>query len=215
MADNLARVRGMLDGRPVKLVAVTKNASLTQIEEAFRSGVTEFGENRVQDALKKCNQLPPYIVEHVNWHFLGHLQTNKVKQTVGRFVLIHSVDSLRLAEELSRTACINTIQPILLQVKLVEDPSKSGFTPATLRAQIREIMSLPSLHIQGLMTIAPFTNDRFIWRRCFNGLKELRDELVKEHGVDLHELSMGMTADWREAIDCGSTIIRLGRAIFG
>lgn len=216
MADNLARIRDTLSGRPVKLVAVTKNASLSQMEEAFRLGVTEFGENRVQDALKKRNQLPPQVAEQINWHFVGHLQTNKVKQTVGRFALIHSVDSLRLAQELSKTAFdIETIQPILLQVKLTEDPSKTGFTPDILRAKFREIVNLPNLHVQGLMTMAPLTDDRFIWRRCFNGLKELREELVNEHGVDLHELSMGMTADWQEAVNCGSTIIRLGRAIFG
>jgi pyridoxal phosphate enzyme (YggS family) len=216
VAENLARIKEILGARPVKLVAVTKNADPAQIEEAFQSGVTEFGENRLQDALRKREQLPPYVEEHVNWHFVGHLQMNKVRQTIGRFVLVHSVDSLKLANELSKAASnMSVVQSILLQVKVLADPAKTGFTIEELQSQFAEIKNLPNLSVKGLMTMTPLTDDRVVWRRCFNGLKELRDDLMAAHKVKLDELSMGMTHDWQEAVNCGSTMIRLGRAIFG
>ncbi|MGH9553843.1 MAG: YggS family pyridoxal phosphate-dependent enzyme [Terriglobales bacterium] len=215
VADNLARIRQAIGSAPVKLIAVTKTASPSQIEEAFKYGVTEFGENRVQDALDRRRLLPPNVAAASNWHFIGHLQTNKVKQAIDAFALIHSVDSLRLAQEISRAAGkAEKIQPILLQVKLVADDNKSGFSVAELKAAFPALLNLPNLRLEGLMTIAPFTDDRFIWRRCFAGLKELRDALAREHKVELKELSMGMTGDWQEAIECGATMIRLGRAIF-
>lgn len=215
VADNLARIREAIGEYPVKLIAVTKTASPAQIEEAFKVGVTEFGENRIQDALKRREQLPPQVATQSNWHFIGHLQTNKVKQVIGNFGLIHSVDSLHLAEEISKTAAKqNVIQPILLQVKVAEDPGKSGFSEAQLEQEFPKLLQLSNIKIEGLMTMAPFTEDRFIWRRCFVGLRELRDKLSSDHGVELKELSMGMSGDWQDAIECGATMIRLGRAIF-
>src|ERR1700677_2573831 len=128
VTENITRIRERFGSHPVRLIAVTKNARNKQIEEAFNSGVTEFGESRIQDALQKMDTMPPWLMEKASWHFIGHLQTNKVKQAVGKFSLIHSVDSLRLAEEISRIAQIKQIQqPILLQVKVAEDLNKSGF----------------------------------------------------------------------------------------
>lgn len=215
VAANLARINETLADRPVKLVAVTKKAELAQIEEAFALGVTEFGENRIQDALRKREQLSPSLVQGSRWHFIGHLQTNKVKQAVGNFCLIHSVDSLKLAKEISKEACSKgLVQPVLLQVKIIEDPGKSGFEADELHAQFAEIIALDGLEVKGLMTISPLTEDVLTWRRSFSGLRRLRDELERDHGVKLEELSMGMTNDWQEAVDEGATIVRLGRAIF-
>jgi pyridoxal phosphate enzyme (YggS family) len=219
VADNLARIKETIGDRPVKLIAVTKTAKPAQIEEAYGCGVTEFGESRIQDALTKLKVLPPQVVSTTNWHFIGHLQTNKVKQAIGKFVLIHSVDSLHLAQEISKVAVSlsmdrQIVQPILLQVKVAEDPGKSGFSAAQLRAQFSQIFDLPNLKIEGLMTIAPLTEDKNVWRQCFEGLRNLRDELEKQHGVNLRELSMGMSTDWQEAINCGATMVRIGTAIF-
>jgi PLP dependent protein len=216
LAANLARVKEVLNEQPVKLIAVTKHASISQIEEVYGLGVSEFGESRIQDALKKREQLPPQVALNANWHFIGHLQSNKVKQAVGNFSLIHSVDSLKLAQEVSRIAVQKEIeQAILLQVKLQKDDNKGGFTAEDLRAELPAILALPGIKVQGLMTISPLTEEPSIWKESFNGLRILKDELNSTFKVSLTELSMGMSDDWRDAIICGSTMIRLGRALFG
>ena len=215
MAANLARIEKALTDKHVKLIAVTKKASAPQMEEAFSSGITEFGENRIQDALAKRDTLSPSLVQGANWHFIGHLQTNKVKQAVGNFKLIHSVDSFKLAKEISKVASSrNVTQAILLQVKVVEDPNKSGFSPQELLDKFPELLSLPALEIQGLMTITPLTEDQEVHTKCFIGLRELKEKLESIHSVTLKELSMGMTDDWPQAVKCGATMIRVGRAIF-
>ncbi|HEY9792581.1 MAG TPA: YggS family pyridoxal phosphate-dependent enzyme [Candidatus Obscuribacterales bacterium] len=216
MASNLAGIREKLGSAPVTLVAVTKNVGLESMAEAFKYGVTEFGENRVQDALDKQQNMPPHMADKIRWHLIGHLQTNKVKKVVGRFNLIHSVDSLRLAEEISQEAEKRDIQqPVLIQVKVVADPTKSGFEPQQLRKEFSSLLQLKGISIQGLMTMAPQVQDTSTWHTCFCGLRDLRDELQNTYGITLNELSMGMTQDWQEAVNCGSTMIRLGRAIFG
>lgn len=215
VAANLALIRDYLGEQPVKLIAVTKAASLSQIEEAFESGVTEFGENRIQDALRKQQDLSLHVVQKTNWHFIGHLQTNKVKQAVGNFALIHSVDSMRLAKEISAAALKkNLIQPVLVQVMVLPDPGKGGFSIDEIESSMKELLELPGIKIEGLMTITPLTNDRDVWIQCFDRLRNLRDDLSKTHGVELKELSMGMTNDWRDAVTCGATMVRIGRAIF-
>lgn len=215
VAANLALIRDYLGEQPVKLIAVSKAASISQVEEAIECGVTDFGENRVQDALKKIQTLSPHMVQNTNWHFIGHLQTNKVKQVVGNFALIHSVDSLRLAKEISATALKkNLVQPILLQVMVLPDPEKSGFSVDELKSSMDELIALEGVKIEGLMTITPFTDDRAVWTECFNRLRNLRNELSQAHGIELKELSMGMTNDWRDAVTCGATMVRIGRAIF-
>lgn len=215
LAEALANIRNILADKPVQLIAVSKQATCKQMEEAFSLGVTEFGENRVQDALKKRSDLSPALVQSSHWHFIGHLQTNKVKQVVGNFDLIHSVDTLRLAKEISEQATNKgLVQKILLQVKVLEDPSKSGFTPESLRSSLSEILSLNAISVEGLMTICPQSSDPSTWRRCFKGLSELKMELENSHQIKLQELSMGMTDDWNEAIAYGATMIRIGRALF-
>ncbi len=216
MADNLACIRECIGAQPVKIVAVTKYTGPEGIEEAFNCGVTEFGENRVQDLLRKREQLPAAVRNEIHWHFIGHLQTNKVKQVVGQCVLIHSVDSLDLAESVSNQATKSgVLQSILVQVKIAADPGKFGFSEEQLRRDVPAILELPNLKVEGLMTITPLSDDPQLWRQCFQGLRALRDELEASHGVRLPELSMGMTNDWPEAVRCGATMLRLGRAIFG
>ncbi len=215
MADNLACIREGIGARPVKLVAVTKYVGVESIKEAFDCGITEFGESKIQDALEKQELVAQAVSGEINWHFIGHLQTNKVKKAVGRFSLIHSVDSIRLAEEISKTAeKLSIVQPVLLQVKMLPDNSKNGFTPDELRHDLPALTALPGIAVKGLMTITPLSQDVSIWRQCFEGLQELRDELSSAYRLELKELSMGMSQDWREALACGATIVRLGSAIF-
>jgi pyridoxal phosphate enzyme (YggS family) len=215
VADNLARIRETTDAYPVKLIAVSKGIGLDKITEAIECGVTEFGESRVQDALRKRESVSADLAGKINWHFVGHLQTNKVKQVIGKFALIHSVDSMRLAMEVSNAAeKEGLVQPILLQVKIAEDPHKSGFTVDELRQQFSEILKLKGIQVKGLMTITPLTDDRELSAYCFNGLRQVRDEMERTHSIKLDELSMGMSEDYREAVRCGATMLRIGRAIF-
>lgn len=215
MTQNIALIREGLRSHSAKLIAVTKFATEQQIEEAFKTGVTEFGENRIQDALAKRETLPSYLIKESSWHFIGHLQSNKVKQAVGKFVLIHSVDSVDLAREISRISVQkNLVQAILLQVKMAADPTKTGFEPDELKREFATIAGLANVDCRGLMAITPVSfgaQERIV---CFNGLRSLRDQLAQEHGMALPELSMGMSDDWREALSCGSTMIRIGSAIF-
>lgn len=215
MAEKLAAIRKSLADYPVTLIAVSKYVGLSEMKEAFENGVTEFGESRIQDALQKQSDMPPHMAEHIHWHFIGHLQSNKARKALGRFVLIHSVDSLELAIELSAQAVkMNLLQSILLQVKVVDDPTKSGFSPEALRERFKLINDLPGLKVDGLMTMTPLTDDKEVWKTCFNGLKSLRDELEERHGVRLKELSMGMSDDFELAVTCGASMVRLGSAIF-
>lgn len=215
MSANIARIRQRLEGANVTLIAVSKYVGLDLMIEAYNEGVTEFGESRVPDALAKQEQMPPDMAQHIRWHFIGHLQTNKVRKAVGRFALIHSVDSLRLAKELNSTAeKENSKQAVLLQVKVVPDPGKSGFAPQELKDSFAAILSMNSLKLDGLMTMAPLTEDQTVLKKCFDGLRTLRDELQEKFSISLPELSMGMSDDWPLAVTCGATMIRVGRSIF-
>lgn len=215
MSSNLVSLRERIGDKPVTLIAVSKYANQDQMIEAFRQGVTQFGESRVQDAVLKQEELSSAFGNKVCWHFIGHLQSNKVKKVIGNFDLIHSVDSLDLAQVISREASKAGItQKILLQIKIVPDDSKSGFSILNVKECFGQLLALPNLKIEGLMTITPLTADATVRRNCFEGLRKLRDELRQMHGIDLNELSMGMSDDWEEAILAGSTMIRLGKAIF-
>lgn len=215
VAANLSRINEILAKADVTLIAVSKYVEMDGIREAIDCGVTEFGESRLADAIKKQSQLPPELAERTHWHFIGHLQTNKVKKAVGKFDLIHSVDSIRLAKEISDEAVKKEIlQPVLLQVKMLTDPNKSGFSPKELKESLACLRELPGIKIEGLMTISPLTQDRSVWRECFLGLRQLREELEQEQALSLKELSMGMSDDWMEAVGCGATMVRIGRAIF-
>jgi len=219
--ENLARVlakieaaarRAGRDPADVQLVAVTKNRPVEQIREVLECGPYVLGENRVQEALAKIPQLPPETV----WHLIGHLQRNKAKFAVRHFALIHSLDSLRLAEALQRTAeAQDRTVEVLLEVNISGEASKFGLSPDEVEPLLAEIArSLDRLKVRGLMTMAPYVEDPETVRPVFRGLRQLRDRLAGE-GYDLPHLSMGMTNDYEVAVEEGATMVRIGTAIFG
>jgi hypothetical protein len=200
------------DPSDVRIVAVTKTVPLVDVGQAVEAGIRDFGENRVQEFLGKYGLFPT-----VDWHFIGTLQTNKVKDVVGRACLIHSVDSSRLLAEIDRRAeQADVVQSVLLQVNISGESSKHGFEPGELRDVLVESSGLPNVEVRGLMTMAPFGRAEDA-RWVFRELKELRDSLreMPLNGVELDELSMGMSNDFRVAVEEGSTIVRVGRALFG
>ncbi len=222
VAENVAAVRARIEaaarraGRPpegVRIVAVTKGFPPEKIAEAVAAGVADMGENRLQEALPKIEWLKGRGIK-VTWHFVGHLQTNKVKGVLAHFDLIHSVDSVRLAREISRQAARPV--PVLLQVNVAAEATKGGFILEPVLpdrelfwAAWEVIRGLPNLEIRGLMTIAPQADDPEEVRPVFRRLRELAERL------GLPELSMGMTEDYEVAVEEGATMVRLGRAIFG
>jgi pyridoxal phosphate enzyme (YggS family) len=196
----------------ITIVAVTKHVGVHEIEGALNSGITDLGENRVQEFQGKYGLFPD-----VRWHFIGSLQTNKVKDVVGKAHLLHSVDSQRLLGFIDRKAAeIGVVQPVLLQVNVSGEHAKHGFAPHDVQDVLVESSGLENVEIRGLMTMAPFGRAED-YRWVFRGLRELRDSLAAMplNGVSLEELSMGMTNDFRVAVEEGATIVRIGRAIFG
>lgn len=190
----------------VTLVAVTKGFEASAIRAAFACGIRDFGENRVQEAEAKIEQLSA-LKPDITWHMVGHLQSNKAGTAAGLFDIIHSVDSTKLAGILNERA--RGTLSVLLQVNVSGEEPKSGFAVAEVANGFDEIKQLPNLHVAGLMTIAPFTDNPEEVRPVFRKLRELRDSLGLKH------LSMGMTDDFEVAIEEGATMVRIGRAIFG
>lgn len=209
-----AAVRTGRNGRDIVLVCVTKTAKLPQIEEAILNGVTDIGESYIRDAVLKFKS----IGGKVRWHAIGHIQTNKAKDAVRIFNLIHSVDSLKLAEEISKRAgALGIVRDALIEVKTSEEATKYGAAPLKVPELIERIAALPNIKIKGLMTMAPFVDIPEKTRPYFKRLKELFEELSsrKLKNVDMRYLSMGMTQDFEIAIEEGSNMVRIGRAIFG
>ena len=199
----------------VLLVAVSKTVGIEEVAAAHAAGYTAFAENRPQELKRKQNAAQDYPeLADVRWDMIGHLQTNKVKDVVGSVSLIHSVDTLHLAEAIdARAARLGVTVPVLLEVNVAGEESKSGFSPAEARAQIGSILELANVSVEGLMGMAP-AHDLSAARRAFSNLRELRDLLSHETGCHLGELSCGMSDDFTIAIEEGSTIIRLGRTVF-
>jgi len=190
----------------ITLVAITKGVDVSAIRVAFGCGIRNFGENRVQEAEDKIAQLSD-LKPDVTWHMVGHLQSNKARRAIDLFDIIHSVDSIRLAEVLSRRA--EKPLPVLLEVNVSGEATKGGFSVGEIAVAVNEVKHLPNLKVMGLMTMAPFVADIEEVRPVFRKLRELRDSLGLEH------LSMGMTDDFEVAIEEGATMLRIGRAIFG
>jgi PLP dependent protein len=211
VAGNLAGVRERIaracerakrDPASVKLVAVSKVQPVEAIREALEAGQRAFGENYAQELREKAE-----AVAGAEWHFLGALQTNKVKMVVGKVALLHTCDRPSLAQELNkRAAALGTVQRVLVEVNLAEEPQKGGIAPSGLASFVDEMGKLPALRCEGLMCIPPAEDDP---RPHFRRLRELREKL------GLRELSMGMSADYETAIEEGATIVRVGTAIFG
>lgn len=196
----------------VRLLAVSKFHSAEDIKRLYQAGQRLFGENYIQEAQTKMNALPADI----DWHFIGHVQTNKVKFVVGRFALIHGVDSVRLAQALqNKVEIMGGHQDVLVQVNLAQEPQKSGISETDLPMLADFLMGSRCLCWRGLMLMPPIFDDPEGARPYFAALRRLRDNLERRHGAVLPELSMGMTGDFAAAIEEGATLVRVGTRIFG
>lgn len=198
----------------VTLIAVSKTKPIEMIREALACGKREFGENKAQEMKEKCDSLPGEL----KWHFIGHLQTNKIKYILGRACLIHSVDSLHLAEAIEKECQKRNLEAdILVQVNVAQEESKFGFRQEEILELIHQIAKLSHLHIRGLMTIAPFVENPEENRAVFRQLKKLSVDIGAKNidNVDMSVLSMGMTGDYQVAIEEGATHVRVGTGIFG
>src|SRR6266404_145987 len=196
----------------VELIAISKTHDAQHVREAYEAGQNVFGESRVQEARAKIPELPSSL----RWHFVGHLQKNKIRPALPLFELIHSVDSLALARDINRIAEEEGAHPrILLEVNVAGEGSKFGFKPDVLRNEMEPLLGLGRLSVEGLMTIPPLAEDAEASRKFFIDLRKMRDALEKEFNVKLPHLSMGMTNDFPVAIEEGATLVRVGTAIFG
>lgn len=194
----------------VTLVAVSKTKPISDIQDAYDLGVRDFGENRVQELVEKHGELP----EDINWHAIGHLQTNKAKQVANISHLVHAVDSTRLFDALSKHA-VNPLD-VLLQLHIASESTKHGFTEEELMNSIEEgLLSNPMINIRGVMGMATFTDNHNQIASEFRSLRNAYDKIKTGMGIDFDTVSMGMSGDWKIAIDEGSTLIRVGSAIFG
>jgi len=224
ITENLTRVRRRIeqaaarcgrDPTSVRLLAVSKTVSAANVKEAIDAGIHLLGENYIQEAREKIDAL---MGSPAAWHFIGHLQTNKARFAVELFDLIHSVDSIKLARALDKQARRQgKIQPILIQVNIAEEKSKSGITEDAAPQLIRQVSRCGNLSVRGLMTMPPFFNAPEKVRPYFRALRQLatRIEAMNIEGAAMTELSMGMTGDFEVAIEEGATIVRVGTAIFG
>ena len=198
------------DSAQVVLVAVTKSFPVERIREAIAVGLRVFGENRVQEALPKIDEIGP---ANVDWHLIGHLQTNKIKFIEGHFRMVQSLDGIGVAEALDRR--LRSPLEVLVEVNVAEEPQKTGVSPADLPALALAVNAASHLRLRGLMTVAPMVSDPEAVRPVFRKLRALRDRTSQQLGVALPVLSMGMTDDYAIAVEEGATMLRLGRALFG
>lgn len=223
IAENLDEVRNRIDqaceraGRDPKevtLIAVSKTKPLAMLEEAYAHGARDFGENWVQEIQEKVPLLP----EDIHWHMIGHLQRNKVKYIIDKVSLIHSVDSVRLAEEIEKQAEKHDVDmDILIEVNMAEEETKFGLKKDEVIQMVKECAKLPHIHIKGLMTIAPFVENPEDNRQYFKAIRELSVDISRENidNVSMGILSMGMTGDFEVAVEEGATLVRVGTGIFG
>lgn len=223
VSENLEQVKANIeaackrvgrDPKDVRLVAVSKTKPISLIEEAIKAGQDTFGENKVQEMCDKMEVLP----DNIKWHMIGHLQRNKVKYIAGKVELIHSVDSIRLAKQISDEAQKQSIEiPVLLEVNVAREESKFGFFTEETEDACREISKMPGIRVKGLMTSAPFVENADDNRKYFKKLYELAVDIQSKNidNISMRELSMGMTGDYVVAVEEGATIVRVGTGIFG
>jgi PLP dependent protein len=221
LAENIASIQSRIEtacsraGRAsnsVMLMAVSKGMPPERVREAADLGLTLFGENKVQEARAKI----PLCPERLHWHLIGHLQSNKCRDAVHLFEMIHGVDSLALAQEINKWADKQAkTMPILLEVNLAGDSSKFGYKPEQVLMDLEAINALPKIEVHGLMTIAPWTENPEKVRPVFRNLKELKTQCEQKLGAPLPHLSMGMSGDFEVAIEEGATIVRVGTSLFG
>ena len=211
--DEICRETGR-DRSEVTLIAVSKTKPVEMIEEAYNTGCRDFGENKVQELVDKYEQLP----KDIRWHMIGHLQRNKVKYIVDKVFLIHSVDSVRLAEEISKEAVKKNVSVnILIEVNVAQETTKFGLTCEEVEQMVREIAKLPNINIKGLMTIAPIVDNPEENKHDFQKLKKIAVDISAKNidNVSMDILSMGMTGDYQVAVAEGATYVRVGTGIFG
>lgn len=207
--ENLEKILKDIENYNPKIIAVTKYYGIEEMIEAFNAGLRDFGESRVPESIEKINKIDDTLSSESSYHFIGHLQTNKVKHVVGNFQYIHSVDSLKLAQCIDLEANKKGIvQKIFIQVNNALEPQKYGVEPLQLENLINQILKLKNIEVIGLMNIAPLTDDEKELHRLFSDMRELKEKFK------LKELSMGMSHDYKIAVQEGATMIRLGRILF-
>jgi PLP dependent protein len=223
LRDNLKIIKDNIDTtckehdilpETVTLIAVSKTQPVAFINEVYNAGIRDFGENKVQELIDKFPQMP----DDIRWHLIGHLQTNKVKYIIDKVFLIHSVDSIKLAQEISKEATKRNISvSILIQVNVSHEETKYGISELLAIDLIKEVSTFPGIHIRGLMTIAPYTENPEENRLYFRKLKQLSVDIISKSidNVSMDCLSMGMSGDYKVAIEEGSTYVRVGTSIFG
>lgn len=215
IAEHIVKIRQQLP-EGVRLVAITKQVPVEAMREAYEAGVRDFGESRIQEAELKIAQLRD--LPNLTWHFIGHLQSNKAKKALEQFQWIHSCDNLQLAQRLNRLASELSLQPnVCLQVKVVPDPNKYGWSVPELLADLPELNQCNALQIRGLMTILPLGLSEPESREVFKRTRELALKIRQQNwsNLPIQELSMGMSDDYHLAVQAGATMVRLGRIIFG
>ncbi len=198
----------------VTLIAVSKTKPVGMIEEAYAAGARDFGENKPQEIRDK----QPQLAEDIRWHMIGHLQRNKIKYIIDKVCMIHSLDSIRLAQAIDEAAGkLGIVMPVLVEVNVAGEESKGGITPEETEQFVREVSVFPHIHVEGLMTIAPFTDDPEENRQYFRKLSKLCVDIKQKNidNVSMCSLSMGMTGDYEIAIEEGATMVRVGTGIFG
>ena len=223
ITENLEQVRKNIeeacravnrDPGEVTLISVSKTKPVSMLQEAYDAGSRDFGENKVQEIMDKYPQLP----SDIRWHMIGHLQRNKVKYIVDKVALIHSVDSLRLAETIENEAAKHNVTvPILIEVNVAQEESKFGLKTEEVLSLVESVAALPHINIKGLMTIAPYVEDPEENRGIFRQLKKLSVDITAKNinNVNMSVLSMGMTGDYQVAVQEGATMVRVGTGIFG
>lgn len=212
---NLLHIQEEIEPCKPKIIAITKYFGEDAIEAAYKAGLRDFGESRALEACEKIESLPDEIKQNSTFHFVGHLQTNKVKHVVGVFEYIHSVDSLKLAQCISQYASeLGIKQKILLQVNNANEEQKFGFSPEDLFEQFEQIKALSGIEIVGVMNMAPLGAPQDELEKLFSNVVLIRDELEKRYDCDLKEISMGMSQDYKIAARKGSTMLRIGRKLF-
>lgn len=214
--ENIKQAAIKADRNPqnVRLIAVSKTKPVTMLQECYDAGIRDFGENKVQELVEKFELLP----KDIKWHMIGHLQTNKVKYIIDKVYMIHSVDSLKLAEEISRQAQKHNVTVnVLIEVNVAEEASKFGVSLAEAPDLIREISRLPGVNVKGLMTVAPYVVNPEENRQYFVSLNQLCVDIMQKNidNVNIDVLSMGMTGDYEIAVEEGATFVRVGTGIFG
>ena len=212
--QNIDKAWAERSAEEVELIAVSKTKPVLMLQEAYEAGVRDFGENKVQELVDKYEALP----KDIRWHMIGHLQRNKVKYLIGKVYLIHSVDSLRLAQEIQKEAeKKQTEVNILVEVNVAGEESKFGSSREETLQLVKDIALLPSVHIQGLMTVAPYVEEPEANRMIFANLRQLAVDIKQENidNVNMNVLSMGMTGDYQVAVEEGATYVRVGTGIFG